>query len=63
MAKRVKQKNVAVVLARLAVFLTERGEDYPGVIDSLNEWLDEQLADDAFGTDGRLDPRGDQRDS
>lgn len=63
MARRVKQKNVAVVLARLAVFLTERGEDCPGVIDSLNEWLDEQAADDVFGTDGRLDPRGDQRDS
>lgn len=63
MAKRVTQRNVALVLARLTVFLLERGKDCPGVIDSLNEWLDEQLADDAFGTDGRLDPRGDQRDA
>lgn len=28
----------------------------------LNRWLDELAADDAFGTEGQCDPRGDHRD-
>ncbi len=27
-----------------------------------NDWLDEYLANDFFGTEGQLDPRGDQRE-
>lgn len=62
MAKKVTHRNVAVVLARLAVFLDRNGKDCPGVIDSLNEWMDEQANDDVFGAEAQNDPRGDQRD-
>lgn len=27
-----------------------------------NDWLDEYASNDFFGTEGQLDPRGDQRD-
>jgi len=30
--------------------------------ESLNEWLDNLLGEDFFGTEGQLDPRGDHRE-
>lgn len=32
------------------------------VREALDEWLDEMLNADAFGTEGQLDPRGDHRE-
>lgn len=30
--------------------------------ESVNEWLDDLVSLDTFGTEGQLDPRGDHRD-
>ena len=34
----------------------------PDIKDRLAEWLDELRCNDAFGTEGQCDPRGDCRD-
>ena len=42
----------------------EWGEDtdqLEGIKERLNEWLNDWQADDAFGTEGQCDPRGDCR--
>lgn len=41
---------------------TTHTESSAGFRKSLDAWLDEQLSNDAFGTDGQNDPRGDHRD-
>lgn len=58
MAKKLTKKNADEVLARLAA-LVKTNEALRA---DLNEWLDEQRDNDAFGTEGQLDPRGDHRD-
>lgn len=42
--------------------LTTHAENSAGFRKTLNGWLDEQLSNDAFGTEGQNDPRGDHRD-
>lgn len=42
--------------------LTTHAESNAGFRNALDGWLDEQLSNDAFGTEGQLDPRGDHRD-
>lgn len=50
------------VYGAFADMLMEHAERTPGFRKALDAWLDEQLSNDAFGTEGQLDPRGDHRD-
>lgn len=51
-------KNADAVLAKLAALIKKD----PDMLASLDGWLDEMLEQDAFGTEGQLDPRGDRRE-
>lgn len=65
MAKKATPKNMGKVLRGLADYVEASEKEYPGTngdfCASLNEFLDGLLDDDFFGTEGQLDPRGDQR--
>lgn len=55
------RKNALLVLVRFAAWYAEQDEDtQKEVCDGMNSWFDDQ--GDMFGTEGQLDPRGDQRD-
>lgn len=57
------RKNADVVLARALLFIrTQDKESGDALVAHFNEALDEATKDDLFGTEGQLDPRGDQRD-
>lgn len=61
--KKMTKRNADRVLGRLGAFIKNAGKDTTSaVLYALNEALDTLEADDTWGTDGRLDPRGDQRD-
>lgn len=49
------RKGLAGLLAGIAV----KDAKFCKAVDA---WLDDQLSNDAFGTEGQLDPRGDHRD-
>ena len=42
--------------------LTTHAEKNAHFREALDAWLDEQLSNDVFGSEGQLDPRGDHRD-
>lgn len=56
------QKNVTLVLKRLAKLVEDGTVDAEHVIDPLDDMLTQLNSEDAFGTEGQLDPRGDFRD-
>jgi hypothetical protein len=61
--KRVTSRNLEIVMDRLKVYAMEtEDESRQAFCDDLNRFLDSLADDDAFGTEGQCDPRGDQRD-
>ena len=52
------KENADTVMANLAKLV----KNDPELLSNMNEWLDELHDQDTFGTEGQLDPRGDQRD-
>lgn len=64
--RKTTHKTVADDLRAFADYLSELGKDGKEMrvdaAEKLNEWLDEWRNDDAFGTEGQMDPRGDRRD-
>lgn len=64
MSKRATGKNVAKVLRAFADFLesdNSNATDRSCAAEQINELLDDWASNDAFGTEGQCDPRGDQR--
>lgn len=61
--KRMTRKNAETVLANVHVFIKNNPEAGRRLIERMNALFDNALDDDLFGTEGQLDPRGDQRDS
>jgi hypothetical protein len=64
MAKKttVTSRNLAVLMERLTKYALEtEDESRQAFCDVLNRFLDDLAAQDAFGTEGQCDPRGDQR--
>lgn len=63
--RRTSSRTVSDDLRALADHLDELGKDgkesKTDAANRLNEWLDEWLNEDAFGTEGQCDPRGDHR--
>lgn len=60
--KKANPGNIRAVLSRLSRYISgQGGESLREWCDSLNRLLDDALANDAFGTEGQLDPRGDHR--
>jgi hypothetical protein len=60
---RVTSRNLRVVMERLTQYALEtKDEARQAFCDDLNRFLDDLAAEDAFGTEGQGDPRGDQRD-
>lgn len=57
-------KTVSKDLRAFASWIDEHAKDLEKreTADWLNDKLDELLGDDAFGTEGQIDPRGDHRD-
>lgn len=63
MAKRVTSRNLKEVLSRLTQYaMSTIDDERQAFCDDLNRFLDDLQEQDAFGTEGQLDPRGDQRD-
>ena len=63
MSKKVTRKNLKIVLENFTVWaLAEPTESQTLLCKDLNVFLDMLGDEDAFGTEGQLDPRGDQRD-
>src|SRR3990167_689683 len=59
---RVTSRNLLAVMDRLKQYAaTTYDEERQAFCDDLNRFLDELADQDAFGTEGQLDPRGDQR--
>jgi len=64
MAKKnvVTSRNLSTVMDRLKVYALEtKDESRQAFCDDLNRFLDDLSDQDAFGTEGQCDPRGDQR--
>lgn len=60
--KRVTSRNLAAVMDKLKAYAMEtEDEARQAFCDDLNRFLDELSEQDAFGTEGQCDPRGDQR--
>lgn len=60
---RTTRSNLAEVLVRFSSWvLSEPKESQELIVKDLNKLLDSYRDEDAFGTEGQLDPRGDQRD-
>jgi hypothetical protein len=60
--KRVTSRNLKVVMQRLVEYaLATEDESRQAFCHDLNLFLDELAEQDAFGTEGQCDPRGDQR--
>lgn len=63
MNKKVSTRNLAAVLARLTHYaLNQDVEGQQAFCRDLNVFLDALSSQDAFGTEGQIDPRGDQRE-
>jgi hypothetical protein len=64
--KRVTKRNLLSVMGKLTEYAKET-KDNPDACKAfcadLNAFLDELANQDAFGTEGQCDPRGDQRDA
>lgn len=62
--KKATAKNVADVLRRFAAFVEQEPVEQRRLFaQDVNIMLDNIADQDGFGTEGQLDPRGDQRDS
>ncbi len=66
MSKKITEKNFELVLDNFkAQLILLRDSKEKNTLKSLckdiNNFFDELLSQDAFGTEGQLDPRGDQR--
>lgn len=60
---RCNRKILPATLARLTLYALELpAEQQKLFCDDFNDFLDELSGQDAFGTEGQNDPRGDQRD-
>lgn len=61
--KKVTTKNFQEVLGVITKRFVETNDknEKKCWIDSVNDWLDELRDNDFFGTEGQLDPRGDNR--
>lgn len=60
---RVTPNTLSDVFIRFAAWaLAEPLKQQKLLCNDLNALLDDLLTEDAFGTEGQLDPRGDQRD-
>lgn len=62
--RKTTDKTVGKDLRAFATWIDEHAKDLDKreLADWLNDKLDELLGDDAFGTEGQCDPRGDHRD-
>lgn len=60
----VTARNLPAVLARFTHYALDipDGEAKTAFCREFNAFLDAQANEDAFGTEGQCDPRGDQRD-
>lgn len=62
MPKKATPKNIPRVIRDFADFVEELDKvDRKMVADTMNEFFDELLNEDFFGTEGQCDPRGDHR--
>ena len=65
MAKKATVKNFDQVLDNLKAWFHENVKGHKpsekAFFEDFNNLLDKMASDDAFGTEGQLDPRGDQR--
>lgn len=66
MANKITPENYKEVLDKFKIWMMDfEKNNYPEALsatcDDLNIFFDELLDNDAFGTEGQLDPRGDQR--
>ena len=60
--KIVTSRNLEAVLNQLKVYaMKTEDESRQAFCDDLNRFLDDLADQDAFGTEGQCDPRGDQR--
>ena len=61
-SKRATAKNVVAVVRKLADLIESEPRDQLSMwARDINQFLDGLADQDAFGTEGQLDPRGDQR--
>lgn len=61
--RKVTRRNIRAVLNKLGDFILESPSEVGDALcESVDAYLDELCDDDTFGTEGQLDPRGDQRD-
>ena len=56
------QKRVLKVLSRIQKMVEESEDETIFISEALNNMLENMSMDDAFGTEGQMDPRGDMRD-
>lgn len=62
--KKVTKKSFEKVIDNFKQLVLESDkEEKEQYISDFNDWLDEMHSNDAFGTEGQLDPRGDQRNN
>lgn len=63
--RRSNHRNVVLDLRSFADHLEGLGKEGKALRDAaselFNDWLDEWVTQDVFGTEGQLDPRGDHR--
>jgi hypothetical protein len=66
MAKKVTAKNFNKVIENLKKYYENEvkgtGATEKAFLSDFNNFLNKLAEDDAFGTEGQIDPRGDQRD-
>ena len=55
------QKRVSTVLERMLKMVNDDADNAEMFVDYLDGMLDDLQSQDAFGTEGQCDPRGDQR--
>jgi hypothetical protein len=61
--KHVTSRNLLVVMDRLKTYAAQtEDEERQAFCDDLDRFLTDLAEQDAFGTEGQCDPRGDQRD-
>jgi len=57
-----RQKRVLKVLSRIQKMVEESEDEAIFISEALNNMLEDLSMNDAFGTEGQMDPRGDMRD-
>jgi hypothetical protein len=61
MPKHVTPKNLRKVSEKLLTFVLEDKEVTKTFCEAFDQFLDDLLSEDFFGTEGQCDPRGDRR--